>query len=221
MDKSKLRQIANDEIYVSQRKYYQEIYNNETDTPWENAFDTEWLKKTLGTIGRRSGRWALEIGAGSGRGSMTLGKAGYHTVGIDYVFKPLVTATNRRGEKFRPLFVHADFFEYPFKSGVFDLALDWGVFHHIRRGDTDSYLETVKGTLKKEGRYLLGCFSEKFRHKGEKRRKRNWLIHHGHYDRFSTREELVKVLNPFFIIESITEDVGGFYLVHMTARRDQ
>jgi len=219
MDKSRLRQIANDDIYVSQRKYYQRIYDSEVGTPWENAFDTGWLKKTLGTIGRRTGRWALEIGSGSGRGALALDEAGYHTVGMDYVFNPLVTATSRRGKKSRPLFVHADFFEYPFSGGVFDLALDWGVFHHIRRCDTEPYLETVSGILKKEGRYLLGCFSDKFKHKGEKRRKRNWLRHHGHYDRFFTRAELVKVLDPFFRIESITEDAGGFYLVHMTARR--
>lgn len=114
------------------------------------------------------------------------------------------------------MFVNADLFANPFRHHSFDLALDWGVFHHIQRKDTGGYLRALKQLLKPGGIFLLGCFSTSFRHKGEGNRKRNWLIHKGHYDRFSTREELIRLFSPSFFILSLAETRTGFY--HMSMR---
>jgi SAM-dependent methyltransferase len=211
--------LASIALYAGQKEYYRNTYETSPSLPWDRAFDPDWLKSALAKLGPGKGKRALDIGAGKGRGSLILSANGYAVVGMDYLFEPLTTAQavshNRRN---RPLFVNADMFASPFRNRSFDLALDWGVFHHTRRKDTGEYLRALKRLLKPGGVFLLGCFSTSFRHTGEGARKRNWLIHKGHYDRFSTREELVRVFSSSFRILSIKETQPGFFHLTMKLR---
>ncbi len=211
--------ITKDALYVSQREYYRRTYENADTIPWDDAFDVEWLKRTLKKIGRPEGRTALEIGTGHGKGARILTEAGYIVAGIDYLLDPLQEAAKKNNEAGRaPFYIQADVFKPPFAGKMFDLVLDWGVFHHIRRADTKTFLDSIIRLLKVEGRFLLGCFSTKFRHNGEKNRKRNWTLHRGHYDRFSKKKELKKVFSPSFTINSFAENGQGLYLIDMTMR---
>jgi len=217
---SRTRRIAADELYVSQRDFYQRAYEAAGDIPWEGAFDGAWLENRLKTLGPARPGAALEIGTGQGRGAGIMARRGYRTVGIDYVHEPLPHAVENSRRHKKIVFVQADLFEAPFRGGSFDVILDWGVFHHIRRSDTRIFIRAIVGLLRPGGAFLLGCFSTKFRHEGEKRRTRNWRRHHGHYDRFSTRAELKKIFDPLFAVNAIAEDAKGFYLIHMTVKTD-
>ncbi len=211
--------LVRDKLYISQKEYYRKIYAKGGDTPWDNAFEVTWLEKTLAALGSTKGKMALEIGTGYGKGARILKRAGWKTIGVDYVLEPLKVAVNfEKNKRRRPLYVQADIFEPPLCEHVFDLVLDWGVFHHIRRNETPQFIDAITRLLRPGGVFLLGCFSTKFRHSGEKRRKRNWTRHHGHYDRFSTKNELVKTFREAFEIGSIEEDPKGFFLLVMTAR---
>ncbi|MDH5478153.1 MAG: class I SAM-dependent methyltransferase [Nitrospinota bacterium] len=206
-----------DSLYTTQKEYYRSLYASEQPEPWDRFFDGDWLKGRLGAKGANKGKLALEIGAGKGRGASILSNAGYRCVAIDYLLAPMTQAPPPSGAN-SPCFVNADLFAAPFVDGVFNLALDWGVFHHIRRKETGLYIRAVRRLLGPDGRLLLGCFSTRFRHPGEGRRKRGFTLHHGHYDRFSTRTELKKTFGPWFIITSMEERKEGYYLLDMTAR---
>lgn len=208
--------LAKDALYSSQREYYRETYTTQEAAPWDGAFDTKWLGAVLKEIGPARGRPALDIGTGRGKGLRALRDAGFRAVGIDYVLKPLIDA--RRGAVPGAMLVNGDLFAAPFTPASFDLILDWGVFHHIRRRDTKVFLDSVTSLMAPSGHFLLGCFSTKFRHKGEKNRKRNWKLHQGHYDRFSTKKELLSVFSPKFRVWSIEERSGGFYHLAMSLK---
>lgn len=218
-NKDQTNSLSSAGLYAGQKEFYRQTYETSPSAPWDNAFDQDWLKETLRKLGTGKGKRALDIGAGRGRGSLILSANGYKTVGMDYLFTPLASANdfsiNRRN---RPSFVNADLFADPFRARAFDLALDWGVFHHIRRKETGDYLRALKRTLKPGGVFLLGCFSVNFRHKGEGDRKRNWLIHKGHYDRFSTKKELTRIFSPSFSILSLAETQTGFFHISMRLR---
>ena len=218
-DKVQTSSLSSADLYAGQKEYYRKSYESSPSLPWEKAFDSDWLKATLAKLGSGKGKRALDIGAGKGRGSLILSANGYKTVGMDYLFPPLTAAHDicRVGRN-RPSFVNADLFADPFRNLSFDLALDWGVFHHIQRKETGDYLRALKRLLKPGGAFLLGCFSTSFRHTGEGDRKRNWLIHKGHYDRFSTREELTRVFSPSFSIMSLAQTQPGFYHISMKLR---
>ncbi len=208
-----------EKLYVDQREFYRKIYESSSSPPWENAFDPDWLKQILRELGSAKGKRALDIGAGKGRGCSILASHGYAVAGMDYLFTPLSAAMDLKTAKGKhPVFVNADLFTAPFRDRSFDVALDWGVFHHIRRNDTGKYLQALTRVLKPGAIFLLGCFSTSFRHEGEKKRKRNWLVHKGHYDRFSTKRELIKTFAPLFEIASLKETRPGFYHIVMRLR---
>ena len=209
--------LPSEKLYVDQREFYRKIYESSSSPPWENAFDPDWLKRILRELGSAKNKRALDIGAGKGRGSAILASHGYGVVGMDYLFTPLSATTDiKTGKGKRPVFVNADLFAAPLRDRSFDIALDWGVFHHIRRNDTGKYLQALTRLMKPGAIFLLGCFSTSFRHEGEKKRK--WLVHKGHYDRFSTKRELMKTFAPLFEIISLKETMPGFYHIVMILR---
>ncbi len=210
--------MESSDLYRSQKEYYRDKYNESDDVPWNDAFDDRWLEDTARGIRRSGACNALEIGTGHGRGARILAEAGFMVVGVDYLYEPLVVAKKYKNGHARPHYLQADIFSAPFAKNRFDVVLDWGVFHHILRSDTRLFLNHILRLLKNEGHYLLGCFSINFKHHESEKRKRNWIRHHGHYDRFSTKEELMKIFAPAFEINSLTEDPKGFYLLDMTKR---
>lgn len=221
MSKKTRSPLTTDDLYRTQRDYYKKTYKAGKTIPWERAFDDKWLYKTLDKIGPPNGRYALEIGTGHGRGAKILSEMGWRTVALDYLFKPLVEADNMSAHiKPGPLFVQGDAFEAPFADHSFHLILDWGVFHHIRRRDSTLFLSSISRLLSGNGLFLLGAFSTKFRHTGEVERKRNWTRHHGHYDRFSTKEELKETFESVFRIESVKDDLKGFLHLMMIKKED-
>lgn len=209
--------LTKDSLYLSQRDYYRTEYESGAKPPWDSAFDQKWLEGLLKRRGPGGRRLALDMGTGHGRGARTLARAGYRVVGVDYVYGAVRKAAAKGGRGI--LYAQADVFELPFQEEVFDFILDWGVFHHTRRRDARKLTGVVRRLLRKDGRWALGCFSTKFRHEGERKRKRNWTLHKGHYDRFSTKGELVRLFRPGFAINSITEDSGGFYLLDMVVKK--
>jgi len=204
-------------LYETQKNYYKSLYSSGGPEPWDGFFDGAWLAERLKLGPAPKNGLALDIGAGKGRGANILAKAGMRCVGMDYLLAPMLEAAGAGGKN-GPAFINADLMQAPFKDGVFDLALDWGVFHHIRRKETGLYIRPLLRLLARDGRLLLGCFSTKFRHEGEEKRKRNFTLHKGHYDRYSTRRELEKTFGPHFWIERIDERQEGYYLLDMRAK---
>jgi SAM-dependent methyltransferase len=110
-------------------------------------------------------------------------------------------------------------FALPFASNAFDVVMDYGCLHHVRRADTQRYLDQVVPLIKPGGYFLLSCFSTKFKHHPDERRTRNWLVHAGHYDRFFRREDFRPLFGRWFDILEMTEDRDGSYVFHNVLMR--
>ncbi len=172
------------------------------------------VARFLHTAKGRGGR-ALDIGCGEGRHSIAFAEAGFGTVGMDLEPKALARARSAvQDRNVRPGFLQANVFALPFSTEVFDVVVDYGCLHHVRRSDTSRYLAQVVPLLKPGGQYLLSCFSTKFRHHAAERRTRDWLVHAGHYDRFFRRADFPALFGRWFDIVDLTEDRDGLYVFH-------
>lgn len=169
---------------------------------------------------RARNRRALDIGCGEGRHSVALAKRGFGTVGVDLEPRALArarAAADSAGAQ--PAFLQANVFALPFASNAFDVVMDYGCLHHVRRADTQRYLDQVVPLIKPGGYFLLSCFSTKFKHHPDERRTRNWLVHAGHYDRFFRREDFRPLFGRWFDILEMTEDRDGSYVFHNVLMR--
>ena len=158
----------------------------------------------------------LDIGCGEGRHTRAFAGAGALAVGVDLEPKALARAREAadRGSARGLGFAQADVFALPFAPATFDVVLDYGCLHHVRRRDTQRYLEQVVPLLKPGGYFLLSCFSTKFQHHAGERRTRDWLVHNGHYDRFFRRRDFDAMFGSEFDILEVTEDRDGLYVFH-------
>ena len=57
-------------------------------------------------------------------------------------------------------------------------------------------------------------FSTNFRHYPGEVRRRTWVVHRDHYDRFFTQDDLVRLFEPAFAIEAIIEEIDGHEAFH-------
>ncbi len=206
-------------IYRAQRAYFERAY-----ATGEHGWPTEGVSPMVARFlrrGRGRDRRVLDIGCGEGRHAIAFARGGDRAVGVDLQPKALARAraAAARGTARGVGFVRADVFALPFASATFDVVLDYGCLHHVRRRDTGRYLEQVVPLLKPEGYFLVSCFSTKFKHHPGERRTRDWLVHHGHYDRFFRRADFDAIFGRAFEILEITEDRDGLYVFHNVLMR--
>jgi cyclopropane fatty-acyl-phospholipid synthase-like methyltransferase len=106
----------------------------------------------------------------------------------------------------------------PLKPGSFDVLVDYGCFHHVKKADWVIYLDHVLGLLKPGGYFHLTVFSTKFKHYPGERRTRNWHVHRNHYDRFFVKRDFGRIFGSRCQIQAIVEEhkgLDGFFHVLM------
>lgn len=166
---------------------------------------------------RHPGGAVLDIGCGEGRHARAFAEAGHPVAALDYV--PLAVEKARAqaarlGPGRGPWWMVADAFHLPFASGAFPVAVDYGVFHHIKVPEQKSYIEEVRRVLAPGGCFLLSVFSTGFKHYPGEVRRRNWVVHRDHYDRFFTQEDISMLFGPYFTLEEVVEEVDGHEAFH-------
>jgi SAM-dependent methyltransferase len=205
-------------IYRVQRAYFAHAYESGRHG-WPTVGVSPMVGRFLRSAKGRGSR-ALDIGCGEGRHSAAFAQSGFVAVGVDLESKALVRARAAlNGSPTRPSFLQANVFALPFTAGTFDVVVDYGCLHHVRRSDTPKYLDQVVPLLKPGGYYLLSCFSTKFKHHAGERRTRDWLVHAGHYDRFFRRADFPAIFGRWFDILDLTEDREGLYVFHNVVMR--
>ena len=163
----------------------------------------------------------LDLGCGEGRHTLLFARRGFATVGLDYADAPLRTVAERArrsrlagGIKL----IMGDALLPPIKPASFDVMVDYGCFHHVKKADWSIYLTRVLGLLKPGGYFHLTVFSTKFKHYLGERRTRNWNVHRDHYDRFFVRRDFAKIFGGRCQILTIEEEhkgLDGFFHVLM------
>ncbi|HLG22136.1 MAG TPA: class I SAM-dependent methyltransferase [Candidatus Manganitrophaceae bacterium] len=209
-------------VYASQKKYFEKAYaTGEHGWPVEGPsqpvvrFISRYKKE------KPEGR-VLDIGCGEGRHALLFARHGYQAVGLDY--EPLALARAKRfarnGSAPSSLqFILGDVFHLPFAPQFFDVVLDYGCLHHVRKRDTASYLQNVSPLLKPGGYFLISCFSTRFKHHPGEKRSRDWMVHNGHYDRFFRKENFKEVFGRDFVILRIEEERQSLYAFYHVLMR--
>lgn len=207
--KKSTEKLAGEKLYKNQNSFYKEAYEKK-ETPWStDGKPAAPLVRAVRRISKKLKiKRALDLGCGEGRHTLHLNSAGFSVIGLELQANALERAKGR-GKK-SLLYIRADLFLHPFKGESFDLLVDYGVFHHIRRRDTALYMKLITSLLSPGGYLLLSCFSRNFRHDGGKRYPRGFVIHDNHYDRFSSKREISDVFGKNFEIDEIESDSGGF-----------
>jgi SAM-dependent methyltransferase len=107
---------------------------------WRERADIDAVYDTEGRVvdqilaeGEVRGLSALEVGAGSGRDSVTLAERGARAVVLDYSQASLEVARAVAARAGAPLLlVRADALRAPFRDGVFDVVFHQGLLEHFR-----------------------------------------------------------------------------------------
>lgn len=107
---------------------------------WRERADIDAVYDTEGRVvdqilaeGDVRGRSVLEVGAGSGRDSVTLAERGARAVVLDYAQASLEVARAVAARSGVPLaLVRADALRLPFRDGTFDVAFHQGLLEHFR-----------------------------------------------------------------------------------------
>ncbi len=197
------------DIYNTQKRYFQEAYRSgehgwptTEPTPFIRSFQRSFRKEFQG------GR-ILDLGCGEGRHTLLFAEKDCFAVGMDLEPRALQRAKEIiKYKKFicKPNFLIGDVLALPFKEKSFDVLIDYGCLHHILKRDFSRYLWNTLPLLKPKGYFLLTCFSIRFKHQPEEHRKRDWIIHKGHYDRFFRKSDFRKLFGRHYQILNIEEE---------------
>jgi len=104
-------------------------------------------------------------------------------------------------------FLHSDALTLSFAPQSFAVILDHGCFHHLRKGDWETYQRNIGFALQPYGWYILEVFSTEHRGYGEMP-SAQWHIKAGAYRRFFTQEDIEQCWGSMFDIVDIQEKRG-------------
>jgi SAM-dependent methyltransferase len=104
---------------------------------------------------------ALDLGCGTGTNVITLAKAGWDVIGVDFVRR----AINLARKNAQQYGVEADFLvedvtRLDTVSGKFDLILDMGCFHSLPPTSRQAYIRKIDQLLTDNGIFLLYVFKK-------------------------------------------------------------
>ncbi len=132
----------------------------------------------------------LDLGCGNGRNTLFFSKKGFDSMGID--FSPsAIKICKRKSSKEK--FVSGDVLEYPFLKYNYDVVLDAGCLHHIRKKYWSKYRKNLLKTIKKDGYFYLHGISDCKENKKLPKhpKKRKWVLKNGHYTGFFSKKDIV------------------------------
>ncbi len=137
-----------------------------------------------------SGR-VLDLGCGNGRNIIYLIKQGFEGYGVDVAPSAIsIAEKNAHMNKVMCNFKVGSAFRLRYPASFFDVLVDFGCLHHLRRSEWNKYLANIARVLKKDGYYFLYCFSLNSGHLSKfspKSKRRNWTLREGgHYNNFFT-----------------------------------
>jgi cyclopropane fatty-acyl-phospholipid synthase-like methyltransferase len=209
--------VAEDPLYRSQKAFFRDAYLREA-IGWPRAGASRLVLESIRKGLVKAGSSVLEIGCGEGRNLIPFRTMGCNVVGMDYLREPLESARSRSsGGAGTVRLVQGDLFRLPFRAGAFDVVLDWGVFHHLKRRERTAYSRWIGSILVPDGLFLLAAFSEKFRHDPAEHRKQAFKVHRGHYDVFFDEKSFPRAMGKeWTLLWSGEEDQGdelSFYRI--------
>jgi SAM-dependent methyltransferase len=130
--------------------YYNEFYENDDFTYYNESITGRFLKSILGSAGIKPGAKILDIGCGTGYYTNIFTKLGYDALGIDYS----TTAITKAKEKYpRSKFEVIDGSKLPYEKKSFDFIFLFGctLINHVEPVKINEYLEYVRNYINEGG----------------------------------------------------------------------
>lgn len=184
------------------------------EIPW-NIESPPAILRSLVTENRIRPCKAIELGCGTGHYVAYLSNQGFDMTGVDISGAAIEIAKQSAAKKgAKCSFIVADVLgDLAEVRGPFDFAYDWELLHHIFPADRKKYVDNVHRLLRREGRYLSVCFSEKSPQFGGIGKYRRTPL--GTVLYFSSEDEMVSLFRPLFEIEELkTVDIQGKAALH-------
>jgi 2-polyprenyl-3-methyl-5-hydroxy-6-metoxy-1,4-benzoquinol methylase len=146
----------------------------------------------------------LDIGCGNGKNTIYFQAQGFDTLGIDFAQSAIEICKKKAKEQESKAKFRASS-ALKFSSGKkYEVVLDCGCLHHIRRSLWKEYKETILNNLQVGGYFYIHGISDGEENKklATHTKKRNWLINtEGHYTTFFSYEDIEKLLGKQFSIK--------------------
>ena len=204
-------------LYARQKRYFAKAYETGKHG-WPTAEPSGFVMKVLKKIKPRlTGFKVLDIGCGEGRHTLLAARYGFHAVGLDYqppAIRRALSFAAEQGITTGFSFLVGDVFNLPFQEESFDMLIDFGCLHHVKKKDFSKYLDSILTPLRPHGYYVLSCFSTQFKHHAGERRTRDWLVHRGHYDRFFRKRDFKALFGRDFDQIDYNQERDGSYVFH-------
>ncbi|MDD5499355.1 MAG: methyltransferase domain-containing protein [Candidatus Nanoarchaeia archaeon] len=161
----------------------------------EGMIALEWAKKAIA-----KGK-VLDIGCGAGRNSILFAKNGFKVIGIDFS-KTAIKLANilRQEEKSKADFKVQSALNLTFKENYFDLIMDFGCFHHLRKNQWSKYEMQVLRALKPKAHFILYCFSKESKETGNYSKGKDYSIRNKAYNRYFSQKDLQEIFGKRFKI---------------------
>ncbi len=188
------------------------------NNPIRGLFQKYYEAPRLKQLSKGRADTILEIGCGQGVGARVIYSlfAPQRYVGIDLDPRMIKRATQKGQELENAMFVEGDASSLAFPDGTFDLAIDFGIVHHIP--NWKDALAEVYRTLKMNGEFLFEELSLETWERGIGRPLKKVLKHP--YDRMFRRQEFVDELEKLgFETETHEENPISFYYFWGRARK--
>ena len=182
------------------------------DIPWHSEKPPRYLVNLVEKRKVRIGL-ALDVCAGAGTNAAYLAKKGFDVVGVD-ISKTAVEFAKKRCEEAgiskKCNFFVGDLNKVRLPKNKFDFVFDRGCYHHISRENKPKFAKIISDVLKRGGKYLLSCFSDK----------------NPHWEKNVSKEEIKENFSNYFAIGKIrdatwTEPTGRkvfFYVILMAKK---
>lgn len=151
----------------------------------------------------------LDLGCNDGKNAIFFARHGFEGHGVDSHAESIKRArayASRTGVSESTHFRVGNVFTLPYPSRFFDVVIDYGCLHHIHKKEWDNYLECILKILKPHSYYMLTVYSLRDRHVPT--RKRQYVVHQGHYDYFFSKKEIRTLFKEDFKIIKITEEAA-------------
>lgn len=205
-------------------EFYRKTYLS-GKTPWPSDTPEKTFIRFLEKIQQQykeKNILCVDIGCGEGRHIKMLRDLFPRStvVGFDIIREPINSAIRKIGKTNNVLFILANAFFIPIKSESADIVVDFGVFHHIRKKDARYYKSEINRILKRNGVFLIGVFSENFKHHPAEQRNKDFIFHRGHYDRFFTPKTLEREFTFLEKLDVCEEGAGIEFFVYGIFRKN-
>lgn len=145
----------------------------------------------------------LDIGCGNGKNTIYFLEKGYDATGIDFAKSAIeICEYNAKKSKVKPEFLVEDILEFKSQK-PFDIIIDCGCLHHIRKSYWNKYKNTLLRNLNNEGYYYLHGIGDCEENKRLPRhpKNRNWILNkNGHYTHFISAKEIEQTFGQRFNI---------------------